>query len=218
VGGLPAAAGVIAAVDIITSLFGSLRVDSPVSYLLAFLITAFDAVVPVLPSETLLIALGVATAGSTNPLIVLLVGCAALGAFTGDNLAYLLGRRFGPLVQRRFFSSGKGAERRAWAEHSLERFGMLIIVVCRFIPAGRTAITLSCGLLRYSHRKFMVATAIGAVIWALYAFFAGRLGGRAFQDKPWAAFLVGLSAAVVISVLVEAIRRVAKWRGQRMQG
>jgi membrane protein DedA with SNARE-associated domain len=206
---------VISAVDILTT---SLRVDSPISYLLAFLLTAFDAVLPVLPSETLLIALGVATAGSADPRIALLVGCAAFGAFVGDNLAYLLGHRFGPFVERRFFSSEKGTQRRAWAKRSLERFGILIIIVCRFIPAGRTAITLSCGLLRYSRRRFMVATAIGAVIWALYAFFAGRLGGRAFQDKPWAGFLVGLSAALLISVSVEIIRRIANWREKRARG
>jgi membrane protein DedA with SNARE-associated domain len=204
--------------DVFTSLFNSLRLDSPISYLLAFLITAFDAIVPVLPAETLLIALGVATAGSASPLIAVLIGCAALGAFTGDNLAYLLGRRFGPLVERRFFSSDKGVRRRAWAQRSLERFGILIIVVCRFIPVGRTAITLSCGLLQYSRRKFMVATAIGAVIWALYAFFAGRLGGRAFQDKPWAGFLVGAGAALAITVSVEVVRRVARWRGQHQRG
>jgi membrane protein DedA with SNARE-associated domain len=199
-------------------LLTSLRADSPISYLIAFLVPALDAIVPVLPAEALVIALGVATAGSTDPRIALLVGCAALGAFTGDNLAYLLGRRFGPFAERRFFSSEKGAERRAWAKHSLERFGVLIIIACRFIPAGRTAITLTCGLLRYSRRRFMVATGIGAVIWALQAFFAGRLGGRAFQDKPWAGFLVGLSAAVVITGLVEAIRRIANWRGKRKQG
>ena len=195
----------------------SLRVDSPLSYLIAFLVPALDAVVPVLPAETLVIALGVATAGSTDPRIGLLVGCAALGAFTGDNLAYLLGRRFGPLAERRFFASEKGAERRAWAERSLERFGILIIIACRFIPAGRTAITLTCGLLRYSRRRFLVATGIGAVLWALQAFLAGRLGGRAFQDKPWAGFLVGLGAAVVISGLVEIIRRIASWREEHRQ-
>jgi membrane-associated protein len=204
--------------DIFTSLFNSLRIDSPLSYLLAFLITAFDAVVPVLPSESLLIALGVATAGSNSPLIAALIGCAVLGAFTGDNLAYLLGRRFGPFVERRFFSSEKGSRRRAWAQRSLERFGILVIVVCRFIPAGRTAITLSCGLLRYSRRKFMVATAVGAVIWAPGVFFAGRLGGRAFQDKPWAGFLVGAGAALVITGGVEVMRLIAKWRGKRPPG
>ena len=198
--------GMIAVVHVLTSL----QVDSPISYLIAFLMPALDAILPVLPSETVIIALGVATAGSTDPRIALLVGCAALGAFAGDNLAYLLGRRFGPLVERRFFSSPKGAERRAWAERSLRRFGIPIIVVCRFIPGGRTAITLSCGLIEYQHRKFMIATAIAAVIWALYAFFAGRLGGQAFEDKPWAGFLVAFGAVLVITGLVEIIRRVVR--------
>jgi membrane-associated protein len=188
----------------------NLQVDSPISYLIAFFMPALDAVLPVLPSETVIIALGVATAGSTDPRIALLVGCAALGAFAGDNLAYLLGRRFGPFVERRFFSSPKGAERRAWAERSLQRFGIPIIVVCRFIPGGRTAITLSCGLIEFQHRKFMIATVIAAVIWALYAFFAGRLGGKAFEDKPWAGFLVAFGAALVITGLVEVIRRLVR--------
>ncbi|HTZ28984.1 MAG TPA: hypothetical protein VMC83_33595, partial [Streptosporangiaceae bacterium] len=68
------------------SVFTSLQVDSVVSYLLAFLLPALDAIFPVLPSETAIIALGVATAGSTDPRIALLIACAAAGAFIGDNL------------------------------------------------------------------------------------------------------------------------------------
>ena len=87
------------------SVLTSLQVDSPLSYLIAILIPALDAIFPVLPSETAVIALGVATAGSTDPRIGLLVACAAIGAFLGDNLCYLVGQRFGPRVERRFFSS-----------------------------------------------------------------------------------------------------------------
>jgi membrane-associated protein len=78
----------------------------------------------VLPSETAIIALGVATAGSADPRIALLIACSAAGAFLGDNLCYLLGRRFGPHVERRFFAGAKGARRRAWAERSLGRYGI----------------------------------------------------------------------------------------------
>ena len=125
------------------SIFTSLQVDSPISYLIAFVLPALDAVVPVVPSETAVIALGVATAGSTDPRIALLVFCAAAGAFLGDNISYLLGRRYGPVVERRFFSSTKGKATRDWAERSLQRYGMQLIIVCRFIPGGRTAVTVS---------------------------------------------------------------------------
>jgi membrane-associated protein len=195
------------------SVLTSLQVDSPLSYAIAVVIPALDAIFPVLPSETAVIALGVATAGSTDPRIALLVACAAAGAFLGDNLSYLIGRRFGPWAERRFFAREKGARSRAWAERSLHRFGMQLIVVCRFIPGGRTAVTLTCGLIGYPRRRFVTATAIAAVIWALYAFFIGRLGGRAFEDKPWAGFLAAFGGTVVISVLIEAARRIrARWK------
>ena len=110
--------------------FGSLALASPLSYAIAVLLPAFDAIIPILPSETLIIALGVATAGSADPRIAILVGLAALGAFLGDNLTYQLGRWLGPAIERRVFASEKGARRRAWAENALEHYGARIIIAC----------------------------------------------------------------------------------------
>jgi membrane-associated protein len=174
---------------------------------------ALDAIFPLLPSETTVIALGVATAGSADPRLALLVACAAAGAFLGDNLCYLLGRRFGPAMERRFFATPKGKATRAWAERSLDRFGTPLIVVCRFIPGGRTAVTLICGLTGYPRRRFITATAAAGVIWALYAFFIGRLGGRVFENNPWAGLVIAFGAAIVISGIIELGRRL--WRRTR---
>ena len=185
----------------------ALQVDSPLSYLIAVIIPALDAIFPVLPSETAIITLGVATAGSTDPRIALLVACCAAGAFLGDNLCYLLGRRFGPRIEGRFFRGEKGERRLAWAERSLERYGTPLIVVCRFIPGGRTAVMLCCGMVGFQRRRFVIATALAGSIWACYSFFIGRLGGRAFEDKPWAGLLLAFGASIAISALIELIRR-----------
>ncbi len=195
----------------------TLHVGSLVSYLIAFGLPCFDAVVPILPSETVIIAVGVAAAGSSDPRIFLILLCAAAGAWAGDNLAYLIGRRFGPWATRRFFSGEKGAARRDWAERSLHRFGVALIIVCRFIPGGRTAVTLSCGLIGYPWRRFAIATAVAAVIWASYAFFAGRIGGKAFQNMPVVGFAVAFGGVLVISGLVELIRLIIAWRKRRKQ-
>jgi membrane-associated protein len=192
----------------------SLQVGSVISYAIAVLVPALDAIFPVLPSETAIIALGVATAGSADPRIALLVACSAAGAFLGDNLSYVLGRRFGPRVERRFFPGEKGARRRAWAERSLARFGMQLIVVCRFFPGGRTAVTLSCGIIGYDRRRFVIATAVAGMIWALYSFFVGRLGGKVFEDTPWAGFAVAFGITVAVSGLIEAIRRIRSRRAR----
>lgn len=188
-----------------------LQLDSAGSYLLALSMPALDAVLPVVPSETAVVALGVATAGSTDWRIGLLVGLAALGAFAGDNLSYALGRRFGPAVERRFFSGPRGERRRDWARHALERYGARLVLVCRFVPGGRTAVTLTCGVVSFERRRFVAATAAAGVIWASYAFLVGRLGGKAFEQRPWAGFLAAFGAALALSALVELGRRAPKW-------
>jgi membrane-associated protein len=189
------------------SILPQLDVGSALSYLIAVLLPALDVLIPLLPSETAVITLGVATAGSADPRIGVLVGLAALGAFLGDNAAYLLGRRFGPVIGKRMFAGERGARRRAWAERSLNRYGARLIIVCRFIPGGRTAVTLTCGLVGYPRRSFVPATAFAGILWAGYAFFLGRLGGKAFEDRPWAGLLLAFGLALVITVLIEAARR-----------
>ena len=189
-----------------------LGVTSLLSYLVAMLLPALDVLIPVLPSETAVIALGVSTAGSTDPRIAVLVALVAAGAFLGDNVAYLLGRRLGPAITRRIFSGERGARRLAWARRSLGRYGAGMIIVCRFIPGGRTAVTVTCGLAGYPWHRFAIADAAAAVSWALYAFFIGRLGGKAFEDQPWIGLLVALGLTVVVSLAIEGVRRL---RGRR---
>jgi membrane-associated protein len=187
--------------------FSQLDVTSLASYLVAFVLPAVDALLPIVPSETAIITLGVATAGSADPRIGILIALAAAGAWCGDNFNYLLGRWFGPWVVRRFLSGERGTKQRAWAERSLDHYGARLIIACRFIPGGRTAVTLTCGLIGYNRRSFMASTAVAAVIWACYAFFIGRLGGKAFEDKPWAGLLLALGVVLVVSVIVEVVRR-----------
>jgi membrane-associated protein len=194
----------------VTGLY-ALEVGSPVSYIVALLLPALDALLPWLPSETAVIALGAVTADSADPRIGLLIALAALGAFLGDNAAYLVGRRFGPAVDRRLFAGERGARRRAWAQRSLERFGIRIIIACRFIPGGRTAVTLTCGLIGYPRRRFATATALAGIVWASYAFFLGRLGGKVFEHQPWIGLLLALGLAVAVTALTEAARRAWQW-------
>jgi membrane-associated protein len=192
-----------------------LALSSPLSYLLAFFFPALDAVFPLVPSETIVIALGVATAGSADPRIAVLVLLAACGAFAGDNLSYLIGRRFGPAAQRRFFSGERGARSLAWAQRSLDSYGARLIIVCRFIPAGRLAVTFTCGAVGYRRKNFVLATAVAGVIWASYAYLLGRLGGAAFEDRPWVGLLIAFGAAVLLSAVVEVARRLAGRRRNR---
>ena len=64
----------------------------------------------------------------------------------------------------------------------------------------------------YRRRSFVAATACASALWAAYAFFIGRLGGRAFEDRPWVGLLLALAVALVLSILAEVLRRTRPWR------
>jgi membrane-associated protein len=153
------------------------------AYAILFVLAFLDALVPVVPSETSVITAGVvASAGDLSlPLVILF---AAAGAFAGDNTSYFVGARYGTRINDRFFQSEKARARIAWAQRQVEERGGELIVIARFIPGGRTVVTLSAGTLGYPWRRFVVFDAIAATIWAVYAALLGYLGGHAFEEQP----------------------------------
>jgi membrane-associated protein len=184
------------------------------AYAVLLLLAMLDALLPVVPSETAVITAGVvAAAGQLD--LALVIAAAGIGAFLGDNLAYLIGSRFGKRVARRFLSGKQGRKRIEWTEHQLETRGGEIILVGRFIPAGRTAVTLSAGTLGYSWRRFALFDALAAIFWALYASLLGYFGGRAFEDAPWKGLLIALGTGFALAGLVELVRWIRKRRRKR---
>jgi membrane protein DedA with SNARE-associated domain len=181
------------------------------AYAIVFVLALLDALVPIVPSETSVITAGVvASAGDLSlPLIILF---AAGGAIAGDNLAYLVGWRWGRKVNDRFFSSEKAQQRVKWAHGQVKERGGELIVIARFIPAGRTVVTLSCGTLEYPWRKFIVFDTIAGVVWASYAASLGYFGGHAFENQPWKGLLLAFGIAFAVTGGVELVRWYLKRR------
>lgn len=175
------------------------------AYAVVFLLAVVDAILPVVPSETAVITAGVVAAGGDLSLALVLPAAAA-GAFAGDNLAYMIGRRYGKRVTRRFFSSDKARRRIDWAKRSLDRRGGELIAVARFIPGGRTAVTLTAGLTAFSWRRFASYDAAAAILWAAYGGLLGYFGGRAFEKQAWKGLLVALGVALAVTGTVELVR------------
>ena len=170
-----------------------------------FVIALADSVIPVVPSETLVIIGGVA-AGQGDQLLPLVIACGAVGAFIGDNIAYKLGASAQGFMRRTLFRGDKGAKRLEWAEDQLSKRGGMLLVTARFIPGGRTAITIASGLTHQPRVKFIVFDAIACIIWATYAGLLGFVGGKTFQDDHTKAFLVAFAMAISATVLIEVVR------------
>jgi membrane protein DedA with SNARE-associated domain len=133
---------------------------------------------------------------------------AGIGAFAGDNFSYYIGTFFSERLQRRYNKSNKGRQRLQWAHKQIETRGGELLITARFIPGGRTIVTLTCGITGQSRKWFMKWSAIAAVIWATYATMLGFIGGRTFEDNHTKAFLVAFSMAIAATIILEIIRYV----------
>jgi membrane-associated protein len=184
--------------------------SSPWTYAVVLAIAAIDALLPLVPSEATAIAAGV-LAGAGELSILAVIGSAAAGAFVGDNASYLLGRRFGDWVTRRFFSSPRGKRGREFAERTLQRRGGYVIVVARFVPGGRTATTLTAGVTGMRWARFGALAALAAAFWGSYTGLLGYIGGRAFET-PWRGLVIAFGIALAAVVSVEVIARMLRAR------
>lgn len=185
---------------------------SPWTYAVILAVAALDALVPLVPSETTVISAGV-LAGAGDLELGLVIAAGAAGAYSGDTSAYLIGRRFGPRLDRRLFRGEKGARRQAWAEGALDRHGGPLIFGARFVPGGRTATTVTAGVLRMRLARFAAFAGGAAVAWAAYAALIGYLGGRAFEDNPLWGLALGFGVAAATYVVVDMVRRARRRRG-----
>ena len=184
------------------------------AYAIVFAVAFLDALIPLVPSETTVITAGV-VAATGDLTLAIVIPAAAAGAFAGDNVAYLIGRRFGGGIKRRFGSGN--ARRIEWAERQLEERGAELIVVARFIPGGRTGVTLGAGALEYPWRRFALFDAIAGSLWALYAALLGYFGGRTFEHAAWKGLLLALGIAFAVAGGIELTRWLLKKRRRRKQ-
>ena len=168
------------------------------------MIAALDVIIPLVPSETSVILAGVLA--STGDLeLVLVILFAAGGAILGDNIAYWIGRKVGHRIVDRWF---KGERRKQvdWAHKQVQERGGYLIIIGRFIPGGRTAVTLSCGMLEMPWRRFIAFDVVAGLVWGTYAAMLGYVGGSTFEENPLKGFLLAFVVALGIAGVIEAYR------------
>lgn len=174
-------------------------------FLLAiFAIALLDSMVPIVPSETTVIIGAVTVAIGEAPYalwMVMIVG--ASGAFIGDTSAYGIGRRWSGWFHRRATSKPRTARQLLWASDQIRRRGGALLITARFIPGGRTALTLSSGITQQPKAWFVKWVMIAVALWATYSAGLAYIVGRPFRDDHTAAFWVAFGTALGVNVLIE---------------
>ncbi|MFI5932839.1 DedA family protein [Actinoplanes sp. NPDC051494] len=187
------------------------------AYLAVFGFLAVDAMIPVVPIQAIMITSGALTVyGNLNLPLVITVG--ALGMFTGDCIAYVLGRTAGQAgghwfsdrmtaLRRRFVSKPDGpaaVKERSKTKKAAERFtrglrkpGPLVLLLCRFVPGGRMAGGYHAGRSGYPIKLFILYDGGAALAWASYGGLVGHVGGTAITQSAWRLFAIAATAAII---------------------
>lgn len=166
-----------------------------------------DGFFPPVPSESVVIALGSLNRSLGVPNLGLVLLFAAAGAFTGDQIAYQIGKKIN-VRQLGFMRSARAQAALDWAERSLEKRGAAFIIAARYVPIGRVAVNMTAGAVAYHRPRFMVLTGIAAVTWACYSALIGIASGSLLEGRPVLAIIVGVVGGVIIGIIVD---RVIQW-------
>ncbi|ARF59399.1 DedA family protein [Streptomyces gilvosporeus] len=179
---------------------------SPWLWLIVLLVSALDALLPFMPSETTVVLVAVLI-GPQWALLALLAAVAATGALAGDCLGHALGRCAGPRATAWLLRGERGRARHARALTTVERHAATLVIAGRFLPGGRVVAALATGTARFPLRRFVLLDAVGAALWALFSTAVGGLGGAALTDSPVTGLLLASGTGLLIAGCVAYLRR-----------
>ena len=183
---------------------------SPWVFAALFGFATIDGFFPPIPSESLVIALASFSTSTGSPVLWAVVVAAALGAFTGDQIAYQVGTKV-RIRQLRVFRTRRGHALLGWAERALRTRGAQFIIAARYVPVGRVAVNMTAGALGYPRRRFVLLTGIAAVSWALYSTAIGIGTGALLGHSPLIGVVAGVIGGFVIGLVVDWVLR--RWLG-----
>jgi membrane-associated protein len=165
----------------------------------------------VIPGETALVIGGVfANQGRASlPLVILF---AIVGAITGDAVGYLVGRRFGPALQRSRLGQIVGDERWLVTEEFLRRRGGPAVFLGRFTALLRALVPSAAGMAHLPYRTFALWNALGGIFWATTFVVAGYLAGASYKKVEG---YLGRGALVLTAVIVLGLVAVHVLRKRR---
>jgi membrane-associated protein len=154
------------------------------------------------PGDTLLLAAGVfAAQGKLS--IEAVIAVIAAAAILGDNIGYLIGRKYGRKLFDRPDSLIFRQEYLHRAEAFFRRYGARTMLFAHFVPIVRTFAPAAAGMSNMDHKRFVIYDAIGDIFWATSITMVGYLFGTRIPDID--KYLHYAVAGVVIITLVPTL-------------
>lgn len=156
-----------------------------------------------LPGETVL-ALAALYAAHHGHSVTAVVVSAAIGAMLGDNVGYWIGREFGYRLLRRYGAHiGLSPNKIKLGQYLFLRHGSTVVFFGRFVAVLRVLAAVLAGVNRMDWRRFLLANAAGAILWASAVGFGTYFFGRAVMHvtRPVGIALAAVALAIILGAL-----------------
>ena len=154
-----------------------------------------------LPGDSILFAAGLVAATRDDTNIIFLVTVIFIAAFLGDQVGYVLGRKYGRTYLQRH-SSPRIERMIARAERFYEKYGWSAVILARFYPWIRTFMPPIAGIGKMNYYKFLAANALGAFLWGvgitMLGFYAASIPALKDSSRAIAAFFIILTIVLTI--------------------
>ncbi|WP_433532295.1 DedA family protein [Micromonospora sp. CA-263727] len=164
----------------------------------------------VVPGETALLVGGVVAHGGGLPLWAVIVAAAA-GACLGDQIGYLLGRRYGAAVLARAPAVARRHVDLDRARRLLATRGTTAVVIGRWVAVLRTVVPIVAGASGMRRTSFGWANVAGGLVWATAVGLLGYLGAASIHYLERE---LGIGTHVLLAVVLFALV-LAVWRHHR---
>lgn len=161
-----------------------------------------------LPGDSLLFITGLFIAQNYISMNIWLAAILlTISAILGNAVGYWIGKQAGPALFRKPDSKLFKREYVDKTAEFFEKYGARAIVMARFVPIVRTFITATAGMGRMNFRRFLVFSAIGAVLWAGGVTVLGYfLGNIEFVKKNIELILILVIVISLIPVMLEWVK------------
>ncbi len=196
--------------DPLTALSDFISEHGAVTYGLLFLIIFVETgfiVMPLLPGDSLLFAVGVLAAATGKIEITFVIPLLIGAALLGDNVNYLVGKYFSEYVKSKDKILFLKRKHILQTEEFYEKHGGQTVIMARFVPIVRTVAPFVAGAGSMKYSTYITFCIIGATLWVSSITLIGYfLGNNEWVKHNFEKVVFGIVAFSVVPMIFAFVK------------
>lgn len=196
--------------DPLTALSDFISEHGTVTYGLLFLIIFVETgliVMPLLPGDSLLFAVGVLAAATGKIEITFVIPLLIGAALLGDNVNYFIGKYFSEFVKSKDKILFLKRAHITQTEEFYAKHGGQTVIMARFVPIVRTVAPFVAGAGSMKYSTYITFCVLGAVLWVTSITLLGYfLGNNEWVKHNFEKVVLGIIAVSVLPMIFAFVK------------